>query len=813
MSLQIELYIEGVRADLFKDETISFTSNVKDTKKIDKVLADFTQQFNLPASDVNNNIFKHYYNYDIVTGNYDARFKVDAYIKINGIGFRSGTLRLNKVEMRSGVAFSYKVVFFGKSVNLKTLIGNDKLNQLSGLDKFQHNYNSTVVKDGLEVGLGFADISNPVQGSLVKSDTRDIIYPLISHTRQFYFDSTQKVNSMAPGFNISKVGVGNDTSEGIEYTDLKPAIKLRHIIEAIEERYNIEFSRDFFGLPEFDKVYMWLHRNKDGIKSVSDVQDVNELKFPIQDFTYDGGGPDIRPLYVQFEQNFPYINAIGHTVTYNIIPNSSGEYTYKVFDEISGQYEYIQNDDGITLEGSASGPVEVSITYYYGSNKPVTYISPKLIITTPGGGDGVASVDVNLSIQSKYIRYYYGWYEDSSSSPAQYSINGSTSFTDVIYPTSVIPDFKVLDFLNSLFKMFNLIAYSNQNDFSDDTIKITTLDDFYSNSKTLDISEYVNTDKHQVGRSIPYSFIEYKYADPKTFLIKNRNELFSGIPYGNLNTSESEIIYDGGSYNVKVDFEHMLFERLTNLGTNTLSNVGWGWFVDDNLEPTIGKPLIFINEPTSNAGLAFLGTNTVVNKYNRPSNSGSVYGVEGYISTNFGNEPDEFTGNALLNSLFQIYHSTYINKLFDANSRVIEIEAILPPAFLLNFNLNDVLSINNRQFTIDKIKTNLSTGKSKLTLRNLITLPVPRIDTEVDEIPEINVKVSLINSGLFVKLKIVQVEYNASDFASTIYYVLNGVRREYVGNGSPIQFFLNQNQTNNTVYITDDNVTSETITF
>ena len=88
-----------------------------------------------------------------------------------------------------------------------------------------------------------------------------------------------------------------------------------------------------------------------------------------------------------------------------------------------------------------------------------------------------------------------------------------------------------------------------------------------------------------------------------------------------------------------------------------------------------------------------------------------------------------------------------------------------------------------------------------------------RVNTEVDEIPEINVKVSLVNSGLFVKLKIIQVEFDESDFASTIYYVLNGVRREYTGSSSPIQFFLNQNQINNTVYITDDNVTSETITF
>ena len=118
MGLDIELFINGERVDLFKDEIISFTSNVKSTKNIDKVLADFSQQFNLPASKINNRIFKHYYKYDIING-YDARFKVSAFIKLNGIGFRDGTLRLNKVEIRDGQPFSYKVVFFGKAVNLK----------------------------------------------------------------------------------------------------------------------------------------------------------------------------------------------------------------------------------------------------------------------------------------------------------------------------------------------------------------------------------------------------------------------------------------------------------------------------------------------------------------------------------------------------------------------------------------------------------------------------------------------------------------------------------------------------------------------
>ncbi len=278
MKLQIELYINGDRVDLFKDEVISFTSNIKNTKNIDKLLADFSQQFNLPASKTNNKIFKHYYKYDIING-YDARFKVDAFIKINGIGFRDGTLRLNKVELRDGKPFSYKVVFFGKSVNLKTRIGNDTLAQLSYLDKFQHEYNSQNVYDGLNVGLGFEDVSNPVAGTLVKSYDRDIIYPLISHTQQYYYDSVTPSDEEVRGINFSSIG------QGINYLELKPAIKLIRIIEAIEAQYGIAFSRDFFGTPEFDKLYLWMHRNKGRIRSVG-VDGSSDIVIDIEDWIY-----------------------------------------------------------------------------------------------------------------------------------------------------------------------------------------------------------------------------------------------------------------------------------------------------------------------------------------------------------------------------------------------------------------------------------------------------------------------------------------------------------------------------------------------
>ena len=43
----------------------------------------------------------------------------------------------------------------------------------------------------------------------------------------------------------------------------------------------------------------------------------------------------------------------------------------------------------------------------------------------------------------------------------------------------------------------------------------------------------------------------------------------------------------------------MLFERLKNVNGGADTNIGFGYFVDDNQSPTIGKPLLFVKKNTS----------------------------------------------------------------------------------------------------------------------------------------------------------------------------------------------------------------------
>ena len=77
---RLQLYIENnesqeVLIDLFDNETIQLTSTIQDVKDIGKVFTDFSQTFSVPASETNNKVFRHFYNFNITGNAFDARKK------------------------------------------------------------------------------------------------------------------------------------------------------------------------------------------------------------------------------------------------------------------------------------------------------------------------------------------------------------------------------------------------------------------------------------------------------------------------------------------------------------------------------------------------------------------------------------------------------------------------------------------------------------------------------------------------------------------------------------------------------------------
>ena len=677
--------------DMFKDESVSLTQTIQNVKDIAKVFTNFTKTFSLPASKGNNKVFEHYYNYDIVDG-FDARVKKNSTIELNYLPFEKGKIKLEGVDMKNNKPYAYRITFFGNTVDLKDVLGDDTLQALGWLDNFKKPYSSAGIYTGLVSGY---DITVDAV-----SYTKAIIAPLITHTTRLYYDSVNHTAEYPDpdGGNLYPHSSGGGSHHhGVYYGELKYAIRLHLIIKAIEEQYpELEFTTDFFNTTNnaYYGLYMWLHRKK------GDVNDPNQV-LQYEEYVDFGLDTTMTNVTAQGEE----IIVTGHTTgnklstTLNIRPNSAE----------TSRYEVEVTRDGSTFAtGSAeNSDLQLDMNLPNGTYKVLLKVTEEFVFGETGVENAVDWEFSDLLVP-----------ESHTFDVTQFTVPAEFEFL----PTKQIPTMKVIDFLTGVFKMFNLTAFVQD----DGKIKVQTLDSFYSGGTSYDISEYVDIDSSQVDIALPYREIQFQYKGLGTKLALQHEQLSnSGIGWGTLeyNANSGENL-DGGIYTVEAPFEHMKYERLRDGNSTTTTTIQVGWCVDDNDDAYIGEPILFYPIYQQNQdNIRFLtGQNTgqqTTNDYYIPSNSFALSSSTSAININFNAELNEWTSdNTFTDTLFDDYYTTYITDVFDIKRRLSKYKAFLPLKILRNYTLADRFVVNNRSYKINSITTNLGTGESEVELLN-----------------------------------------------------------------------------------------------
>ena len=472
----VELYISNTRVDLFKDESLTITDSIINAKDVAKVFTAFSQQFSLPASSTNNQIFKHYYNWNITLGSFDARVRVSAILKLNGVDFKIGKVKLNSVSLKDNKAYSYKVVFYGETVALNDILGEDKLSALTNLNPVTPLiYNSTNIESYLKL--------DPA--------TNDIIVPLITHTKQLYYKTNEDIEGSGNLWYSS--GTGNPKDHGVLYSELKYAIRVDKIIQAIETNYGITFSNDFFvnsNAPYYN-LFMWLHR-KSG--DVGNGDQVSTFPTSINGWSAPGGGSgdwatmsNISTLTVKPDfQNFTNAQTL---LQLQLTPSGSDEYAVEVLRNGLSIFQQSGLTGSNTLSSDSTGGDFGNTTLAAGEWSVIITVTTNIVFTNIGwtvrndDGGGASTNTFNTSDNGTFTC--------------------DTNFEFVI--SQQIPDIKIIEFLTGLFKMFNLVAYTQE----DGTIYVNTLDSFYATSTTYDITKYIDVNTSSVDVALPYREINF----------------------------------------------------------------------------------------------------------------------------------------------------------------------------------------------------------------------------------------------------------------------------------------------------------------
>ena len=129
----LDLFIDGTQAEMFKDESVQLTQTIQNVKDIGSIFTDFSRSFNLPASKLNNKLFKHYYDINLVntadTPTFRANDTLPAEIKLNNRLFKKGFIALDGVSMKENKPYSYKVTFFGETIKIKNALKEKTLRE------------------------------------------------------------------------------------------------------------------------------------------------------------------------------------------------------------------------------------------------------------------------------------------------------------------------------------------------------------------------------------------------------------------------------------------------------------------------------------------------------------------------------------------------------------------------------------------------------------------------------------------------------------------------------------------------------------
>ena len=721
----IQLYIGNEQVEMFDFESITLVQSIQDVRDISKIFADFSKSFSVPASPQNNKIFSHFHRPEV--DGFDAGVKVSATIHLNHNLFKKGKIKLESVSLKNNSPVSYKITFFGDVIKLKDVFGDDTLLSLSPLSEISFEYTSsnmlTYLNNGFDNTINNEVISGSLKVPLLTSESE----------KRLYYDSSSTVD----GSNNLFYSAG--TTQGVDYKELKPAIRLYSIVRAIEEHYSsegIDFSDDFFNTSNtaFYDLYMWLHRESEPLVNPSKAR-VNGLDSPTGDDDYKTMAK-FYDNYIEIPRAIGFDDLMGFGAGYSYFFNievettSTEDYTVKLYEASRGLVSSYSNlsGDQVILDRKGNDSLgnreEMPAGVYYIEVESVQ----------------AGTFDVKWGVHHIHpSTLSFGVFQGTKYASSRGSAVIGSSANIVV--NEHLPSMKVIDFLTAIFKMFNLTAYVDE----DNKIVVKTLDSYYEAGGSWNITKYVATGNSTVESVIPYRSVAFNYEGQDTVLAKQHQEISGdGKAWGNdVYEPQNNLRFEGEAYEIDIPFEHMKFEKIIDDSTTLATDAMWGWSVDEDLNPHVGSPLVFyiVNAGSSSTAISVrtsTSSASSVQNYHIPSNSQSLTD-ETSQNIHFKPEIGEYTvittddteEKFFEKTLFYQYYRTYIQGVFNKRKRLFKIKAFLPQRVLLQMTTADLLTIFSQSFRINKMSTNFQTGETTFELLN-VPSSKPAIDNPYD---------------------------------------------------------------------------------
>jgi hypothetical protein len=652
--MRFSLVIEGRPVDLFNDETIQLTRAIKDFLTT-AARTDFTQQFNIPSTAVNDPIFQNYFDENSVLSGWNAFLKLDAIIYIHSIPIFNGCIELTGVEFKNGLPRQYNLIFYGQG---KTAIADfgEKTLPMVDWSAYNHTVNYTTVIDSW--------FGNLLSGK--------VLYP---------------VADWHIGLTYCKVPVvdNNLYSGGLAINDLRPALLLKEMVTACFADIGYTLSGTLLDKSNFDDLFVIPMSGAGPVQNTGNVD--AKIDVGITSYTTPSVTGNVRIIFptVTSDPLSLYDNTTGvYTAPYN------GQYTL----QLSGSVSALTGATFIKV--STNGNLK-----QFGS------------VGSQGAFSGTIIVDLNrgdsLSIlqQTKGVTIFSSF--DFEIIEVPFGIDGSTLDFEV-----VMPSMKVSDFINGFLRTYNavLIPVSNTE------FELHNIDDYYALGDTKEWTDYIDmTDiKHEkvpIPRKISMAHQEAEdLANVQYTAINNQ-------AYGSVSASPevdfaNEELNIESPFSVFVP--SVIREKDINNQVVRDTELQIPVVLDSDFKAVKGDLYLayFVERKTIVAdtfqleGIDQFSYPLMSTYQDYPTTTATksvAFGVEATIS-----------GDAATATLYDEFFKTYLSRIFSTKSRIVHFDAILPVNEWLQLEMNDTIAVSGNYYKIQNIEYDILNEKAHLVL-------------------------------------------------------------------------------------------------
>ena len=703
---------QGVVADLQVQEDVDLRLDISaiENATIGDVYGISSQEFSIVGSGEANTFFGNLFNL-AASPSVALQNSIDCQILLNGAEVFTGKLYIKNIITDSdGYETIYNVLVVNEVVDFKFEIQDVYVNQLD-FSAYNHN-------------LTYANVSQSWGGGLLDGA---VVYPFVNYGKaegdpnapDFAFAST----------NFSSSNTIDNYSSPLRLIDFKPSIRAVDVVETIFSGSSYDYTSSFFDSEYFTNLYVLPTANDQlGPNNISPVSQSAwaYISSSVQSIT---AGTltkvDFDAEIIDNANNFSLIDD-------RYTADTDGNYLYQV----SIAYETLawagfNNTNTVSIQLRKNGGSIIDSQFYYSI--------PQFGSAFLQGGVALNSGDyleVEMSCAGKNITL-----RNNLGQPSYYPL-GNISYFQIKGPASLVggpidmsaqfPDnLKALDFLQGLIEKFNLVVETVPE--SRNLIRIEPYQDWVDQGTQKDWT-------NKVDRNERFEITHPILEQPRTIIFSDENDEdilnkytveTKGVVYGSYEfVSDSDLAE--GERRIGKTFAATPVTGIPNGRQMILPHL-CSVTENNQFRPMKFKPRLLYNNGLQDVPQEALGIQTgSIDRgtiYVRDENS-TVQSTQYWnqmstltaIPVNYNTGQDLHFNNDLYSPYFQAsangkvkadayrtYWSTYINSLYDVDSRKLKCNVYLKPTEIQDIALNDKIFIDNAYYRINKINgANLS---------------------------------------------------------------------------------------------------------